>query len=162
MTDDQDDAKSAAETEQNAIRGAFLSRQTQATTASAGGGEADPAALALRGVYLNRLTAEARRGTGTVAGSEDSGDVALRSAYAARSTPVAAPAARPPVRKAAAKKVATKAAKKAAPKKAAKRAAPKKKRAAAPALSKRKAAPVRRAKAKMKAKAKTKTGKRRR
>jgi hypothetical protein len=160
MIDSPDDDKNADETEQDAIRGAFLARQAQAASAPQGGGDGAPASLALGGAYLSRLAKEARGGSGRVAGSEDSGDAALRSAFAARSTPTAAPAPRAPSRKAAPKKAAPKkaTAKKAAPKKtakkaakkAAKRAAPKAKKAAARTAPKRKAAPVRPAKKKAK------------
>jgi hypothetical protein len=158
MTDDQADQKSPDEPQQDPIRGAFLARQTQAEHASLGGAEGGPTALPMGSVYLSRLAKEAKSGTGAVGGSEDSGGAALRSVYAARSTPASAPAPRAPAPRAPARKAA---AKKTAPKKAAKKtarkAAPKRIKAIARGRAKHKVAPPAR-----RAKQKAKSGRRRR
>jgi hypothetical protein len=74
--------------EQGAIRGAFLARASQADATGGGGFEGGAASDAMRGAYLRHLTAKP---SGAVVGDESS-DNAVRSTYAARSAPAAAPA----------------------------------------------------------------------
>ena len=88
--------------EQGAIRGAFVARATYIETTGGGSLEIVAATAAMRGAYLGRLV---ERSAGGVVGDE-AGDTFLRSIYAARSAPAAAPARKALVRpaKAAAKK----------------------------------------------------------